>query len=235
MLYYWLWSQIVLFSDLLNGHGRAQVGGGGAEMFCSCSVRQLEVHVVPVGILDEFWVLCMHLIHNKVGHLGSAGSNGGSDKAFLNEKHTAPNPPKWRWLDWSEWKMIFVFTLVVVYLLWWTNRTLWNFEFSVEFDLEGQGQSTPKTIRILTNLFCIFCPNFVVLAWTDDELLYGHRQMQAKTIPEDQNWPWVKSKWKILWMNCLWGSGGRLNIKMSSYKYRDPHVKDKTVLQPSYL
>ena len=29
--------------------------------------------------------------------------------------------------------------------------------------------------------------------------------------------------------------GGRLNIKMSSYQYRDPHVKDKTVLRPSYL
>ena len=29
--------------------------------------------------------------------------------------------------------------------------------------------------------------------------------------------------------------GGRLNIKMSSYQYRDPHVKDKTVSRPSYL
>ena len=29
--------------------------------------------------------------------------------------------------------------------------------------------------------------------------------------------------------------GGCLNIKMSSYKYRDPHVKDKTVARPSYL
>ena len=28
---------------------------------------------------------------------------------------------------------------------------------------------------------------------------------------------------------------GRLNIKMSSYQYRDPHVKDKTVSRPSYL
>ena len=26
-----------------------------------------------------------------------------------------------------------------------------------------------------------------------------------------------------------------LNIKMLSYEYRDPHVKDKTVLWPSYL
>ena len=29
--------------------------------------------------------------------------------------------------------------------------------------------------------------------------------------------------------------GDRLNIKMSSYQHRDPHVKDKTVSQPSYL
>ena len=29
-------------------------------------------------------------------------------------------------------------------------------------------------------------------------------------------------------------SGGRLNIKMSSYQYRDPHVIDKTVLRPFY-
>ena len=30
-------------------------------------------------------------------------------------------------------------------------------------------------------------------------------------------------------------SGGRLNIKMSSYQYRDPPVKDKPVSRPSYL
>ena len=29
--------------------------------------------------------------------------------------------------------------------------------------------------------------------------------------------------------------GGCLNIKMSSYQYRDPHVKDETVSWPSYL
>ena len=31
------------------------------------------------------------------------------------------------------------------------------------------------------------------------------------------------------------GPGDRLNIKMSSYQYRDPHVNDKTVSRPSYL
>ena len=29
--------------------------------------------------------------------------------------------------------------------------------------------------------------------------------------------------------------GGCINIKMSSYKYRGPHVNDKTVSRPSYL
>ena len=29
--------------------------------------------------------------------------------------------------------------------------------------------------------------------------------------------------------------GGRLNIKMSSYQYRNTHVKDKTVSRPYYL
>ena len=32
-----------------------------------------------------------------------------------------------------------------------------------------------------------------------------------------------------------WEPGGHLNIKISSYQYRDPHAKDKTVSQPSYL
>ena len=37
-------------------------------------------------------------------------------------------------------------------------------------------------------------------------------------------------------ISCLWmRSRGRLNIKMSSYQYRDPHVKYKKVLWPSYL
>ena len=30
------------------------------------------------------------------------------------------------------------------------------------------------------------------------------------------------------------GGGGRLNVTMPSYQYRDPHVKDKTVSRPSY-
>ena len=39
-----------------------------------------------------------------------------------------------------------------------------NFDFEVKFDLEGQGQSPPKTIQILTKVFYTYGPNLVVLA-----------------------------------------------------------------------
>ena len=45
-----------------------------------------------------------------------------------------------------------------------------NFDFEVKFDLEGQGQSLPKTIGILTKGFYTYGPNMVILAWTPDEL-----------------------------------------------------------------
>ena len=49
-----------------------------------------------------------------------------------------------------------------------------NFEFEVKFDLEGKGQSPPKTIGILTKVFYAYGPNLVVaLAWTGDELSRG--------------------------------------------------------------
>ena len=48
-----------------------------------------------------------------------------------------------------------------------------NFDFQVKFDLEGQGQSPPKTIGILTKVFYIYGPNLVILAETDYELSCG--------------------------------------------------------------
>ena len=78
-----------------------------------------------------------------------------------------------------------------------------NFDFEVKFDLEGQGQSPPKTIGILTKVFYIYGPNLVILAETGHELSRGqardwrtdghtHRQTEATTIPEGQYWPRVK-------------------------------------------
>ena len=48
-----------------------------------------------------------------------------------------------------------------------------NFEFEVKFDLEGQGQSPPKTIGILTMVFYTFGPDLAILAWTGPELSRG--------------------------------------------------------------
>ena len=48
-----------------------------------------------------------------------------------------------------------------------------NFDFEVKFDLEGQGQSPPKTIGILTKVFYTYGPNLVILAWMGDELSHG--------------------------------------------------------------
>ena len=45
-----------------------------------------------------------------------------------------------------------------------------NFDFEVKFYLEGQGQSTPKTIGILTKVFYTYGLNLVTLAWTGNEL-----------------------------------------------------------------
>ena len=45
----------------------------------------------------------------------------------------------------------------------WPNTKWDKFGFQIKFDLDGQGQSNPKTIRTLTKLICIF-PNLVVLS-----------------------------------------------------------------------
>ena len=58
---------------------------------------------------------------------------------------------------------------------WWVGKAQngVNFDFEVKFDLEGQGQSPPKTIGILTKVFYTYGPNLMILAWTGDELLRG--------------------------------------------------------------
>ena len=56
----------------------------------------------------------------------------------------------------------------------WTRSKYGNFfYFEVEFDLEGQGQSPPKTIGILTKVFYTYGANLVILAWTGVELSRG--------------------------------------------------------------
>ena len=74
-----------------------------------------------------------------------------------------------------------------------------NFDFEVKFDLEGQGQSPPKTIGILTKVFYTYgdpsLNGWWVIARTN--LVTDGRtdgQTQATTIPEGQYWPRVKKE-----------------------------------------
>ena len=115
-----------------------------------------------------------------------------------------------------------------------------NFDFGVQFDLEGQGQgqSPPKTLGILTKVFYTNCPNLVILAWTGVELSCGQasayrthrrtdgrtdtqtdRQTQATTIPEGQNWPRVKSGVSTKWYTVL------LLGSLVSYSWENAYTK----------
>ena len=51
-----------------------------------------------------------------------------------------------------------------------------NSDFQVKFDLEDQGQSTPKPTGILTILKCIYGQNLMILTWRGEKLLCNQAQ-----------------------------------------------------------
>ena len=65
--------------------------------------------------------------------------------------------------------------------------------FKIENEIEDQDQSIPKLIGILTQVFCTFGPNLVILAWIGDELSCRQAQngvtfdFEAKFDLEGQN------------------------------------------------
>ena len=69
-----------------------------------------------------------------------------------------------------------------------------NLDFEVKFDLEDQSQSPFKTLGILTKAFYTYGLNFVILAWTSDELSRGqasayrtHRWTDGHTYRQTQS------------------------------------------------
>ena len=84
-----------------------------------------------------------------------------------------------------------------------------NFDFEVKFDLEGQGQSPPKTIGILTKVFYTYGPNLVTVAWTGDELSRGQTwwrtdwRTDGRTDAGNDNtrWPILASGNDMVWFN----------------------------------
>ena len=68
-----------------------------------------------------------------------------------------------------------------------------DFDLEVKFDLEGQRQSPPKIIWILTKVFYTYGPNLVILAWAVDELSRGQTwwrtdwQADGRTVAGNDN------------------------------------------------
>ena len=61
-----------------------------------------------------------------------------------------------------------------------TNSKWVNFDFEVEVDPEGQGQSPPQNNRDINyKVFYTHGPNLVILAWTGDELSRGQTWWRA--------------------------------------------------------
>ena len=111
--------------------------------------------------------------------------------------------------------------------LWHEQGQNWvNFDFGVQFDVEGHNQSSHKTIGILTKVLYISGSNLVILAWTGGDLSHGqaggwcthgrtHRQTQAATIPEGQNWPRVKIA-SILMLNLETNTAHTIILRLTS-------------------
>ena len=114
--------------------------------------------------------------------------------------------------------------------LWYRETKNWvNFDFEVQFDLEGQGQTPNKTIGILTKVFYTSGPNLVILASMGPELsrwqasdwyTYTHTQTQATTIPGGQKWPRVKMahvNWDTLAQSAKLTTSSQLQTSENSF------------------
>ena len=97
-----------------------------------------------------------------------------------------------------------------------------TFDFEVKFDLEGQGQSPPKTIGILIKVFYIYSTNLVILAETGHEL--SRRQAKGWCTRTDththrrrqRQYPKAKTGlgYKCIWKCHLRNGGHFVSVSM---------------------
>ena len=69
-----------------------------------------------------------------------------------------------------------------------------NSDFKAKFHFGGQGQSTLTMTGITANVFCIFCPNLMVLAWMGGDRTdrfqvntHGHTHTYTGTSSQDND------------------------------------------------
>ena len=75
-----------------------------------------------------------------------------------------------------------------------------NVEFYVKLDLEGQDQSTSKTKRILTKVFCIFYHNLMALTWIGDGLLHRKARGWHMQVHTYTHWDQTGLRLKWCWL-----------------------------------
>ena len=69
-----------------------------------------------------------------------------------------------------------------------------NFDFKVQFDHGGSiAPQNSRDLNQLTNAFCTFDPNMVILTWTGHELWRGqaHTQRQGHTYTQTDTGTWI--------------------------------------------
>ena len=145
-----------------------------------------------LGYLGQYICMCRGLILWKSGPWSVLAYK------YMQRMETAKQPRPWsslgRWISFIYYGGC-VFTLVNN-----LGTCVMKFGFII-FDLGGHGQSPPKTIEILTKLFCISGSNLVILAWTgwwvivqtSLWLTHTHGQIHRRTHIGRQ-WQYPKAK-----------------------------------------
>ena len=83
-------------------------------------------------------------------------------------------------------------------IFFYIDHGMWHFKLLMDFDvcllctinLKGPGQLPPKTIGILTKLFCTSGPNSAVLAWMGNELWCEQAQNGGRVWLLSYIWSW---------------------------------------------
>ena len=137
--------------------------------------------------------------------------------------------------------------ITILFILWFISHfqrkknvfnRMWHSEtfFMQHFTLEIHKIDELFACQYCEDVSVIFAHHCIhwILWWCDSYICcYSHTLLTLLVLR--QIYFRVTRSVSKLWLPwLLTAPGGRLNIKMS-YQYRDPHVINKTVSQPSYL
>ena len=126
-----------------------------------------------------------------------------------------------------------------------TNTEFWySIQISSESPMEYSRRPTksiPKEnqLKILNKIYQTYLVSTTILLWTNFGEILIEIQNFSFTKKAAENIVWemgaILSRWRWANITCLSPPGLRVNKKTVLPGYRNSHIKDKTVLRPSYL